>query len=191
MVPSNAFLQAVGRAPTVTLEQLEAESGRAKRKWVSQVASLNDGLEAYRKEVEILSAEKVQVEASLEATRKEFEVQQLQKEKSARNLAKIIFERSQLDGEVIREETTVAELKKKLNALSLEKDRMQSAVHSEGVELLKRRAVEDRLVKQKLEDELKHLMGEVFDLKDAIEQGVAIKQAKLRELKHLVYLVFL
>ena len=87
---------------------------------------------------------------------------------------------------MIREETLVSDLKKKLNTMSLEKDRLSSHVHSEGVELLRHRAEAEKQTQGKLEEELKGLMREIFDLKDLISQGQKIKQNKINELKSLV-----
>ena len=188
-VDSDIFFRALSaqRAPpTVTLQELDEHTKKARKNMIDRMASMDKELsQLYSKTG---AAERAIHEADAAKERAEEELANVNKEKdrASRVLYRTVQEKSELEAELLQEEQKLAHIRSRVVAVGIERERLSKNLTDESMLLQEQRMKSLQVQRTALVEREATIAREIVELTDSVNKGLELKARRMEQLKSVL-----
>lgn len=189
VVDSETFLRALHaqRAPpTVTGQELEDHTRRARQKLLDTITAMDN--ELARLHAKLGARERAIEEAHAKTEQTEDELAKVirEKDKVNRVLYRTVQERAELEAELAQEEQKVSHMRARLTAVGIEREKLSKGLASDSMLLQDERLRLVSLQRDQLASMEASLAREIVDLTESVNKGMELKARRMEQLKSVL-----
>ena len=189
VVDSHSFLKALNmkRAPpTVTSNEMEEHTMRARKKLLETMTQMNTELTKLQDKVSFTQKKMNEATRATETVEEELSRVEKEKERIKRALYRSVQEASELEAELVEDEQRVRHIRHRITTVGIERERLSKELTTDALLLAEEKMVVMQKRRDKLAEMERTLAREIAELTDSVERGTRIKERRMKQLKTII-----